>query len=161
MSTEVSEQPVTLVDLIDRLVPPEEPPAISMMPQTSGWLVIAGLVLLAVLYAAWRWRVRFLENAYRRRALAELASCGQDPVLIANVLRRTALAAFPRKDVASLTGDLWLSFLDRTGAGGEAFLRGAGRSVAFAPYTTDKKVDGELAEVVAAWIRTHRRDMTP
>ena len=83
--------------------------------ETVGWYAVFGL--LAVVTGWWvygRLR-RFRKNRYRRFALAELAVIEQEiqqpgkrakalaeiPVL----LKRTALAAFPRSDVAGLSGE--------------------------------------------------------
>ena len=49
------------------------------------------------------------------------------------LVRRTALAAFPREQIAPLSGAAWLAFLDRS-SGGTEFSRGPGRWLASAPY---------------------------
>ena len=78
---------------------------------------------------------RFRKNRYRRLALEELAVIEQElqqperrakalaeiPVL----LKWTALAAFPRSEVAGLSGEKWLAFLDKT-IGGKRFHGGRG-----------------------------------
>ena len=82
-----------LVELIELLEEVPEPPPVSMMPQTLGWIVV-GLVLAALLFLLIRWAVRrHREEAYRRAALRELDEAGDDPAAISAVLRRTALAA--------------------------------------------------------------------
>lgn len=145
---------LTLVDLIDLLEPPPDPAPISMLPQTVGWIWV-GLALIGILgFAIHRWRVRRAANAYRVAALAELKSAASDPVAIADILRRTALMAFPRTDVAGLHGDDWLAFLDRTG-GGSAFREGQGRALATAPYRPGEAPAG-LAGLAAGWIRGHK-----
>jgi Ca-activated chloride channel family protein len=147
--------PVTLVDLIDQLVPPPEPPAISMMPQTWGWIILAACLLVAVLIVFWRWRTRYLAIAYQREALAALRADGSNPQTVALVLRRCALAAFPRSDVAGLSGTEWLAFLDRTG-GGTAFCKGAGRVVAQAPYAAHSPDTPGLSQLAEHWVRRHQ-----
>ena len=49
------------------------------------------------------------------------------------LVRRTALAVFPRETIAPLTGTAWLAFLDRS-YGGDEFSQGAGRWLVSAPY---------------------------
>ena len=149
--------PVTLVDLIDQLVPAPDPPAISMMPQTWGWAVLALLLVIALAYVAWRWRRRYVANAYRRDALAALQAAGPDPAAIAGILRRSALAAFPRVDVASLSGPDWLAFLDRTG-GGTAFREGDGQVISQAPYAGHLTETPDLTRIAEHWIRSHRTE---
>lgn len=155
MNANPAETPtVDLVTLIDRLAEPPEPAPISMLPQTPGWLVFGGLCLLALAWLGWRWRAHRRANAYRRAALAELQGAGDDPTAIAEVLRRTALAAWPRERVAGLHGAAWLEFLDRSGAGG--FTDGPGRVIARAPYQGAAEPAPGLNELAARWIRDHR-----
>lgn len=85
------------------------PPPVSWMPQTWGWAVLAGLLGLALLvWALKTWR-RYRRNAYRREALRMLGDIErllQTPEKhaealhqLAEVLKRTALAAWPRAHV--------------------------------------------------------------
>ncbi len=143
-----------LVDLIDRLAEPAEPAPVSMVPATAGWTVLAVLLGLAVLWLVWWGARRWRANAYRRAALAELATAGDDPGTVAAILRRTALAAWPRTRVASLHGDEWLRFLDTT-ARGEGFVDGPGAVLARAPYRTAGPAPG-LGALAARWVRRHR-----
>lgn len=144
----------SLIGLIEQLVEPAELAPISMMPQTWGWAVLAALLLAALAYALWRWRRHYRANAYRRAALRMLSGAGDDPARIAEILRRTALAAYPRDQVASLFGSDWLGFLDRQ-IGGEAFRNGPGRAIASAPYRPTPP-DAQLTRLAETWIRRHR-----
>jgi hypothetical protein len=146
--------PTTLIDLLNELVEPPEPAPVAMTPQTWGWAVLAALLALAVAWLGWRaWR-HWRANAYRRAALAELAAAGDDPATIAEILRRTALAAWPRERVASLTGHDWLAFLDATG--GSGFTDGLGAALAVAPYRDGRATVAGLGEIAASWVRRHR-----
>lgn len=149
-------QMTSLVDLIDRLIEPVEPAPVSMMPQTWAWAVL-GLGILAVLAFAvwWVWR-RHRTNAYRGAALRELRAAPHDAAAIAAILRRTALAAYPRSQVAGLAGEDWLHFLDQQIAG-DGFVAGPGRIVATAPYDETKAEPG-LFELAERWIRRHRSE---
>ena len=109
-------------------------------------------------HAAWlarRWIRHHRANAYRRAALREITAAGQDPAALAEILRRTALSAFPRAEVAGLYGDAWLGFLDRA-YGGTGFRDGPGRAIALAPYAP-REPSADLAPHAAAWVRRHRR----
>lgn len=149
---------LNLVELLQRLEPIPEPAAVSLWPQTAAWGWIGFLLLLL---AAWWLRRRLQQrraNAYRRAALAEIAASDRDPVKIAAILRRTALAAFPRAQVAGLHGEDWLQFLDRS-YGGEDFCNGPGRVLASIPYS--KKLDAlDLEPLAVEWIKRHRADGT-
>jgi hypothetical protein len=151
--------PRSLIDLIDQLVEPPEPAPVAMTPQTWGWAVLAALLALALAWIAWRaWRHR-RANAYRRAALAALASAGDDPVAIADILRRTALAAWPRETVAGLAGADWLRFLDATGGGG-GFADGPGTALVSAPYRAGPPAPG-LGALAERWVRRHRVEVAP
>ncbi|MBB5210848.1 DUF4381 domain-containing protein [Microbulbifer hydrolyticus] len=149
----------TLPDLIAQLVPPPVPEAISLWPQTPlARSLLAGVLLLAI-YLAWRtWR-HYRKNAYRRAALNTLRTVENNPGAIAELLRRTALAVYPRQQVAGLTGAAWLAFLNRQYPGdefrgdvGEALLRGA--------YTACPP-NAALAAAARHWIRTHKATIEP
>jgi len=145
-----------LIELMDRLAPVPEPPAISLWPQTEAWLW-AGLV--ALVFAAWlirHWILHRRANSYRRAALREIRAAVDSPAALAEILRRTALVAFPRSQVAGLYGDEWLAFLEHTG-GGKAFREAPGRAFARAPYAKDAGEAMELAALAARWVRHHRR----
>ncbi len=147
------------------------PDPVSWMPQTIGWYMVFGLVLLVLgfwIYA----RVRsYRTNRYRRLALAELAIIERDlrqpekraralaeiPVL----LKWTALSAFPRSDVASLSGRRWLAFLEKT-VGEKSFTEGEGRylgELAYAPAGRIAELSDEsiskLLRLVRSWIKRH------
>ena len=146
----------TLIDLLDRLAEPAEPAPVSMAPETVGWAVLAVLVAAMVLGLVVLAVRRRRANAYRRAALALVSQAGDDGPAIAAILRRTALATYPRARVASLSGTDWLAFLDRTGGARTDFRSGPGAALATAPY---RKGDGAIPGVgalAARWARRHR-----
>jgi Domain of unknown function (DUF4381) len=55
---------------------------------------------------------------------------------LALLVRRTALAIFPRETIAPLSGAAWLDFLDRSYEGHE-FSQGAGRTLGLAAQRRD------------------------
>jgi hypothetical protein len=149
-----------LVDLLAQLGDIETPPPVSMLPATSAWAVVAALVLALLGLGLWAWLRHRRATAYRRAALAELhdlapALVADDPAALARLatlLRRTALVAFPRAEVATLAGPDWLAFLARTGAD----FGPAGPALAAAPYTRPPAFDGKAALAAARrWIRHH------
>ena len=82
--------PADLSNLRDLVLPP----AVSLWPPAPGWWIVAaaGLAAAAILSAAAV--ARYQRNAYRREALRQLDTV--DPGGISTVLKRTALAAWPR-----------------------------------------------------------------
>lgn len=119
------------------------PEAIGWWPPAPGWWLLAGVLLAAlawVLVRAWR---RWRRERARRLALRELARLRRehrarpDPVALGArlsvLLRRTMLAYGARGEVAGLTGERWLEWLDR-GLEDRPFSAGPGRSLAELPY---------------------------
>ena len=153
MSEDLSK--LTLVELLELLEPAPEPLPVLLWPQTAGWLWLAISLSAGALWLLCRWARHRRANAYRRAALREIAAVGDDPAALAKILRRTALAAFPRVEVAGLYGEDWLGFLDRT-YGGSEFRHGAGRAFAVVPYV-QAEVSSDLAPLAVEWIRRHRR----
>ena len=156
MSEDLSK--LNLVELFDRLIQPEEPAAISLWPQTAGWIYLAVVLVALGGVAIWRWLAWRRANAYRRAALDALQAAGDDAAGIAEVLRRCALAGFARHEVAGLHGAGWLAFLDRTAD--TAFSGSdAGQLLISAPYRTAPATkEPALRDMAALWIRTHRRE---
>lgn len=151
----------SLVDLLAQLGDIVEPPPVSMLPATWAWAVLAALLVLALGLAAWTWRRHRRATAYRRAALAELRGLAPglvagDPRALAGLealLRRTALAGFPRAEVAALSGEAWAGFLARTGGD----FGPLGPILAAAPYRPVAGFDGEAALAAARrWIRRQR-----
>jgi hypothetical protein len=101
--------PSDLSNLRDIVVPP----AVSFWPPALGWWMVGAACVIAAGFAVAATVRHWLRNAYRREALRALE--GADGRDISAILKRAALAAFPREQVASLNGVAWLAFLDRTG----------------------------------------------
>lgn len=87
-------------------------PPVSFWPATPAWFVLIALLLAMLGWIGWRaWR-RWQRDAYRREALRELPDAS--PQQIAAILKRVALVAWPREQVAALSGAAWAAFLRRT-----------------------------------------------
>lgn len=147
---------LNLVELLDLLEPVPEPVRVTMVPQTSGWVVLGLAVVLLLGWGAVTLLRRYRSNAYRRAAVGELnmlSRDGENPAHIAVLLKRTALAAYPRQQVASLHGDNWLRFLDAHFPG-DGFCTGPGRVLATAPW---RPVDADpaLTALTRDWILRH------
>lgn len=103
---------------LDDFVEVVSPADISWLPQTTGWLWLGAILLAFGLHRGWRWLRHWYRNRYRREAataLAQLTSRGDSNATIAEInrlLKLTALAAFSREQVASLSGDDWVKFLN-------------------------------------------------
>lgn len=101
------------------------PSPISSWPLTVGWYILAALLLFIIIGAV-SLLVRYIQkNRVKRAAIKHLTKLQAHyqqqqatiPTLqeISSILRRVALAYYPRHHVAGLHGLDWLRFLNETG----------------------------------------------
>jgi hypothetical protein len=142
------------------------PEPVSWWPPAPGWWLLAGLLVLAGLL--WWTLARRRRPAHIKSALRELDALqatfqadGNHQRLITDVsrlLRRAALAHFPRQQVAGLTGQQWLEFLDRSGHT-SAFASGPGKALASAPYDPRAQWDAPaLLGAARTWLTRLARE---
>ena len=143
------------------------PPPVSYMPQTWGWAALAILALLAVVVLLAMWLKHRRANRYRREALAELdALIDQGAVStdaidfqqkLAEIVKRTALAAWKRETVAGLAGAAWAQFIAANGPGKgrtEALTKLVDdREYSVRPMSADERA--ALAAAAHEWIEKH------
>ena len=138
------------------------PDPVSWWPPAPGWWLLALLVVAGNAIGLWLFMARRRRRAALRAAQRALRilktehdADSDDLKLIrglSRLLRRFALARFPRTMVAGLTGEAWLGFLDRH-AQDKAFTRGVGRALVEAPYRPQAKLPtNELSALVEQWI---------
>ena len=148
-----------LLELMHEIVVPEPT---SRLPEGPGWWILAGWLLAVVAIGLRAGIDRRRRNRYRREAATLLdgieAAAGNDPAgaaaEIAIILKQTALAAYPRADVAALCGDDWARFLSES-AGNDPAVAEASGKLAVAAWHPD--ADGrELVAAARHWIRVHR-----
>jgi hypothetical protein len=141
---------------LDKLHDFYQPTPPAWTPQTIGWYVSFAIIGLFLLWIIVRTIRKWLANRYRREALRELVSL--PPNQFSTLLKRTALAAWPREKIASLSGEAWLSFLSET-ARGSSFQNSPGdriEEVALRPSTLSTEDEQALRKATADWIRRHR-----
>ena len=150
---------------LDRLHDIALPPPVSWWPPAPGWYIVGAAVLVLAGVAVWVLVARWWKNRYRRAALRELddiAAAPNSPIgldRVADLVKRVALAAYPREQVASLNGEPWLEFLDASGQT-DGFTCGPGRVLGGTLYSLDllfkHDVPDPLVTTVRHWIRHHR-----
>ena len=145
------------------------PQFMDIWPPAIGWWLLVALVLTLLIYGGYRLYRRWRGNRYRREAIAELKalrvdyqSHGDDARYIAGfqaLLKRVALTYYPREDVARLTGESWVAFLDRT-ARSQKFSMGKGQTLIDANYLPEPAADiGALHDLGRHWIKNHRLEL--
>ncbi len=149
------------------------PAAVAWWPPAPGWWVLLAVALLVLLGWRFRWHEKWRrfrhpphEPAVESRAVAlreierarsAFIASGDFHALAAALsvlLRRVSLQFAPRDEVAALTGESWLAWLDAQ-AQGEGFSSGPGRALADAPYRAGAAaVDGEaLLGLCEKWVQ--------
>lgn len=140
------------------------PDPVSWWPLAAGWwavLLLVGLLLVGG-WLLWRWRQRRVLRRDAKAALQAIAARyradSNDTALarsLSVLLRRLSLSRYPREQVAGLSGEAWLAWLDH-GLEQAPFQQGVGRALLTAPYALgapDGECDGTaLLQLCAQWI---------
>ena len=148
------------------------PEPISYVPHTIGWkILLVAMVIAAIVFGYDRYR-HWQTNRYRTFALQRLAEIEQAvqvpetrrrsltdlPVLV----KQTALQAFPRDEIAQLSGNQWLGFLDRS-CETQEFTQGIGQLLPQLAYQSTSTLANlpeqrisSLIELIRQWITNHQ-----
>lgn len=141
------------------------PGAVAWWPPAPGWYAVLAIVLAVLLRVLFRALKAWQKNTYRRQALRELLAIRKQGSEAAGelsvLLKRAALSAWPRDDVASLSGAGWHAFLDRTAPDGEFATRMGAMLDQFAystrgAYQPTGPEFEQLCRAVEHWLKNHR-----
>ncbi|MCK5683268.1 DUF4381 domain-containing protein [bacterium] len=137
-------------------------------PLAPGWWGVLGVIVLGLIWLIWQIISWVLKNSYRLHALKQirLAKARGTTILLGElpyILKMTALHAYPRKKVASLSGEPWLIFLDSC-CKNTFFRSDTGRlilAIAYQPVeqwqiNPDQTI--KLTNLTRHWIRAHKAD---
>ncbi len=148
------------------------PDPVSYVPHTIGWYILIAAVLISAGYLVYRWYRNWAANRYRTFALRRLDDIEQQlrqpdtrinaltavPVLI----KQTALKCYTRREIAQMSGEKWLLFLDKS-YGGKEFTDGPGVLLPGISYGSQKALDHiedeeitRTVSLVRKWIEKHR-----
>ena len=118
-------------DPLAQLHPLREPALIGWWPLAPGWWWLLALFLLAVAAGAWWLYLHHRRNAYRRLGLRQLAliqrhydqdrDSGKVACGVNALLKTVALKAYPRRDIAAISGESWREVLCASAPAGPAF----------------------------------------
>lgn len=146
------------------------PEPISIWPPALAWFILAGLLIFLAFLAAWflyqnKRKMRAKRSALKRlqalkAAYAKHGDAAWAAQQLSILLHRVALAYYPRAQVAGLTADAWLAFLEAqhvpaTKNTALSFCSPVGRLLLTAPYTEQVVDDlNPLFELAAHWIKS-------
>lgn len=155
---------------ITGLEPLIAPESVDLWPPAPGWYVIMALAFVAIGFLVITQIRNRRKNVYRREALTALRTLGSsngdrmDSKQIASLnrlLKITAMKHYPREQVASLSGEDWLRFLNLSCKKVD-FTASPGELLATTGYQDPEGVDisrdqwNHLMENIDYWIRNHR-----
>lgn len=137
------------------------PDSVNWWPLAPGWWILL-CTIVALICLVYFLRRKKASTQSRKYALQSLDRIERDfqqhrdnAILsreLSTLLRRVSLTHFPRNEVAGLTGDLWLEFLDSKHNSDE-FSNGTGRHLIAAPYQADPNIDAETLIILCrTWI---------
>ncbi len=122
------------------------PPPVSFWPLGPGAYLLLLALFIGLILLGYVYRQNYKANQYRRAGL-ELLKSAATVHDVSVILKRVALAVFPRERVASLYGEQWRTFLAEVCP--ECTLQGL-------QMGPDNKVDSDLIQAAAVWIRKHK-----
>lgn len=142
------------------------PQAIGMWPLAPGWYVLLGLfclVFLSVSIIAWRYYAHGLAKRQALRTLARYEieyhqdqNSQRSSAAISELLKRVALAYYPREQVASLQGEAWLNFLNQMSK--DVDFNRVRDALLVCPYQPKAQQDLNLLfDLARRWIRARRQ----
>ncbi len=142
------------------------PEAIAWWPPALGWWLLALLIPLTGFFCYRLYKHLRRKTAIKTAKKILLAikrdknqSNLQKLCELSALLRRVAVSVSPRTDVAGLTGQAWLAYLDRS-VKDAPFSNGVGRCFGHAPYQKTRPTNGELIELIALcerWLKSQSK----
>jgi hypothetical protein len=160
-----SNMPMTAPDPLSKLRDIHLPEPIGWWPLAPGWYLLVLLVIAILITIIFFLRRYYLNGSAKRDALRLLKIYQQQyqsemnsqisSAHISLLLKRVALAYFPRARVASLQGDEWILFLNNTAK--KLNFEEVRAELLEMPYQPQKDCDlGLLFEMAHTWIKQRR-----
>lgn len=133
-----------------------EPPPVEFSFEAPGWTFLLWICIVILIIIGIRQIHRYKRNKYRREALRLLENSENSITDVFVILKRTAMHAFGRAEVGSLSGSEWLAFLDASAKGVD--FNSHADVIASALYK-ETEVTTETRKAILStaktWIRTH------
>lgn len=138
------------------------PTPISWWPLAPGWYAVITLIVFLCIFILYRFYKNYCHAKAKKHALILLThyqkhyekegDVAWTSAHISELLRRVALAYYPREKVASLHGEDWLLFLNETSKGVDFTL--VKEMLLDAPFKTNQSMDlTPLFNAAQLWIK--------
>lgn len=140
------------------------PDAISNWPPAIGWWILAILIPLCcyLFIKLYQWLTRktalkSAKNYFEALQQNQQLTHAQSLTELSHLMRRTVISLYPRAEVASLTGDQWLDFLDKSMIN-SPFKSESGRLLTQTLYAKNsKKIDLTLLfNLCETWLKAQK-----
>jgi len=142
------------------------PEPVSWWPPAPGWWLLALFIMALIATVVVYWRRYRARNAYRRTARRDLLNLylgwknkHDDKYFIEQtqlILRRAALSGYSRKEIAALSGQDWVNWLNSS-------LKNSAADVDFSPLGTELYTSApfnadipKLYQTALHWLAKHR-----
>ena len=130
------------------------PETVGWWPPAIGWWLIAILIPLIIVFLYWLYK-RLSRKSAIKTAIKSLAVIKQYSRLendkklreLSILIRRVAISVSPRAETASLTGQEWLAFLDKSLAGAP-FSSGCGQLLINANYRKNPPEEHQMNQLI-------------
>ena len=151
-------------DPLAELQPLRAPELIDWWPPAPGWWIVSILFVLALVSLLYFLYKRHKRNAYRRRALAQLASLHADVQAnnqtasyvqdVNALLKSVAMLSYTPSIVAAQHGEAWRQFLNG-GLPADKHLPAAFNEAAYQRSSPELDVE-QVHAAAQRWIKSHR-----
>lgn len=142
------------------------PEAIGWWPPAAGWLILAVLIPMLVVFLVWLYKKLTRKTAIKTaiKTLREIKLDTENDDFsklckLSVLFRRTAISIYPREETAGLTGEEWLTFLEHP-MQDKRFTEREGRLLLNGPYQNPKgnalQID-KLIKLFEDWIKAASR----
>ena len=141
------------------------PEPVSIWPLAPGWWILASIILVGLLWITYTGIRSRIKNRYRREGLKIAGQILQHYETHGNrrqyahdcngLLKKVALHAFPRQEIASLVGAQWLDFLYQT-SGNALFKQSPAYALGSIRFDPAQEPDvRQLYPLTKSWIKKH------
>ncbi len=143
------------------------PDAINWWPPAIGWWLLAVLTPLFCFFLFWLYKRLTRKTAIKtaKKLILQIKQNTQTDdkqklAELSQLIRRVAISLSPRAETASLTGQTWLEYLDKS-VTGTPFSHGAGKVLATAQYQKPSTTNIDITSLINVcedWLKAQKEN---